>query len=211
MRIVNVMGASVDGCIAASPDESDFDRARYGFTNDVDRAHLEAVLSEADAVIVGGHSVNVSGGVIPTPRHDGHHATWIFLTNHGFERDAAIWKSPEVPKWMASSSTIPHERQGTISRFVHADSERTLPQAVLAACRDAHFERVLLFGGGKVNRLFYNAHCVDELILTVCPVLVGASTGVPIVAPELEAPVALQFESMREASGMVFIHYLIRP
>lgn len=210
MRIVNVMGASVDGCIAASPDESDLDRARYGFTNDADRAHLESVLSEADAVIVGGHSVNVSGGVIPTARPDGHHATWIFLSNHGFEKDAAIWRSPEVPKWMASASPIPLERRGTISKFVQADTEMALPQAILAACKEAHFKRVLLFGGGKVNRLFYNANCVDELILTVCPVLVGSSAGVPIVEPELDAPIALQYESLREASGMVFIHYLVR-
>ncbi|HBL37554.1 MAG TPA: hypothetical protein DDZ19_00385, partial [Flavobacteriales bacterium] len=75
MRIINVMGASIDGRIASHPNESDADRKRYGFTNEADRAHLDRLLAECDAVIVGGHSVNVSGGVMEVQRKDGQYPT----------------------------------------------------------------------------------------------------------------------------------------
>ena len=64
MRIINVMGASIDGRIASHPNESDAERKRYGFTNEADHAHLRRLLATCNAVIVGGHSVNVSGGVM---------------------------------------------------------------------------------------------------------------------------------------------------
>ena len=70
MRVINVMGASIDGRIGSHPAESDAERKRYGFTNEADHAHLRGLLGDCDAVIVGGHSVNVSGGVMEVERQD---------------------------------------------------------------------------------------------------------------------------------------------
>ena len=85
-----------------------------------------------------------------------------------------------------------------------------MPEAVLRECRAAGFECVLLFGGGVINREFYNAGCVDEMILTVCPVVVGRETGVPVVAPELDAPVHFELKSMRREGDLAFLHYIVR-
>jgi 5-amino-6-(5-phosphoribosylamino)uracil reductase len=208
MKIINVMGASVDGRIASSTDESDSDRERYGFTNPADRNHLDAMLAEADAVIVGGHSVNVSGGVMPAARQAGGFPTWVLMTNHGFEASAPVWQHSEVPKWIASGAPLPNAMTSGASRTIHAADD--LPEAIAEACAAAGFERVLLFGGGRVNRQFYRAGLVDELVLTVCPVIVGRESGVPIVAPEFEAPVLLDFQAVRSEAGMVFIHYLVK-
>lgn len=208
MKIINVMGASVDGRIASAADESDADRERYGFTNPADRRHLDAMLATADAVIVGGHSVNVSGGVIPAARPDGAFPTWVLMSNHGFAANEPIWSHPEVPKWIASGASLDRTRTSGANRCLHAADN--LPGEIAKACAAEGFERVLLFGGGRVNRQFYRAGLVDELILTVCPVIVGRASGVPIVAPELDEPVLLEFESLREEEGMVFIHYLVK-
>jgi len=207
MKLINVMGASVDGRIASSPQESDEDRARYGFTNPADRRHLDGLLREADAVIVGGHSVNVSGGVMPMARQAGGHPTWILMTNHGFPMDAPVWRHAEVPKWLASETGLPEGMRGDASNVIVRPNG--LAEGITEACRRAGFERVLLFGGGRVNRLFYEAGLVDELVLTLCPVIVGRSTGVPIVAPELDTPVRLTLQGTRSEADMVFIHYLV--
>ena len=209
MKVINVMGASVDGFIAASPEESDADRERYGFTGPADRRHLDEVLAGADAVIVGGHSVNVSGGVIPAARAAGGFPTWIFLTNHGFAADAPIWRHPEVPKWLAGNGGGTAQASGASKIITEAD-DNLLAHRIREACRAAGFERVLLFGGGRVNRLFYQAGLVDELILTVCPVIVGQSTGVPIVAPGLDSPKLLKIASVRNEDDMVFIRYFVK-
>ena len=209
MKIINVMGASVDGRIASAVDESDADRERYGFTNPADRRHLDGMLETADAVIVGGHSVNVSGGVIAAARPDGGFPTWILMTNHGFASDEQVWNHPQVPKWLASGAPLDSTLVTGAEQNIH--DPVNLPSAIVAACEASGFERVLLFGGGRVNRQFYRAGLVDELVLTVCPVIVGREAGVPIVAPELDAPVLLECQDVRTEEGMVFIHYLVRP
>lgn len=209
MNVINVMGASVDGFIASSPEESDADRERYGFTGPADRRHLDEMLASADAVIVGGHSVNVSGGVIPSARSKGGFPTWIFLSNHGFAADAPIWNHEQVPKWLAGNGGGNSQASGASNVITEPDDDR-LARRILEGCRAAGFERVLLFGGGRVNRLFYQAGLVDELILTVCPVIIGQSTGVPIVAPGLESPQLLKIASVRHEEDMVFIRYFVK-
>ena len=209
MKVINVMGASVDGFIASSPEESDADRERYGFTGPADRRHLDEMLAGADAVIVGGHSVNVSGGVIPAARTQGGFPTWILLSNHGFPAHAPIWQHPEVPKWLAGNGGGTLHASGA-SKTITEPDDHQLAHRILEACRAAGFERVLLFGGGRVNRLFYRSGLVDELMLTVCPVIVGQATGVPIVEPGLDSPKLLKIASVRHEDDMVFIRYFVR-
>jgi riboflavin biosynthesis pyrimidine reductase len=209
MRVINVMGASIDGRIASHPNESDAERKRYGFTNEADHNHLRALLSSCDAVIVGGHSVNVSGGVMEVQREDGVYPTWVLCSNRGFEADAGIWNFPNTPKWLVSKEPVSEDRRGPASKTLVYGNE-SMPEAVLRECRAAGFERVLLFGGGVINRAFYDAGCVDEMILTVCPVVVGRGTGVPVVAPELDAPVHFELKSMQQEGDLAFLHYIVR-
>jgi len=209
MQIINVMGASIDGRIASHPNESDAERKRYGFTNEADHAHLRRLLAKCDAVIVGGHSVNVSGGVMEVQRQDGVYPTWVLCSKSGFASDQPIWSQPNTPKWLVSRNALPEERCPDSVRNVTYGGAG-VAQAAVAACAEAGFERVLLFGGGVINREFYNAGCVDELILTVCPVVVGRGTGVPVVAPELDVPVHLELIQTETEGDLVFLHYLVK-
>jgi hypothetical protein len=62
---INVMAGSLDGAIASHPNESDDERKAMGFINEADHDHVrEPSRQQCDAVIAGGHSVNVSGGVM---------------------------------------------------------------------------------------------------------------------------------------------------
>ena len=209
MQIINVMGASIDGRIASHPNESDAERKRYGFTNEADHAHLRRLLATCDAVIVGGHSVNVSGGVMEVQREDGVYPTWVLCSNSGFASNQPIWSQPNTPKWLVSREALAEERCPGGVRNVVYGGEGVAKDAV-EACRAAGFERVLLFGGGIINRAFYAAGVVDELILTVCPVVVGRSSGVPVVAPELDVPVHLELTQTETEGDLVFLHYLVK-
>ena len=209
MQIINVMGASIDGRIASHPNEADAERKRYGFTNEADHAHLRRLLATCDAVIVGGHSVNVSGGVMEVQREDGVYPTWVLCSNSGFASDQPIWSQPNTPKWLVSREALAEDRcPGGVRNVVYGGEG--VAKAAVEACRAAGFERVLLFGGGIINREFYAAGVVDELILTVCPVLVGRSSGVPVVAPELDVPVHLELTQTETEGDLVFLHYLVK-
>ena len=209
MQIINVMGASIDGRIASHPNESDAERKRYGFTNEADHAHLRRLLATCDEVIVGGHSVNVSGGVMEVQREDGVYPTWVLCSNSGFASDQPIWSQPNTPKWLVSRKALAEGRcPGGVRNVVYGGEG--VAKAAVEACRAAEFERVLLFGGGIINRAFYAAGVVDELILTVCPVVVGRSSGVPVVAPELDVPVHLKLNQTETEGDLVFLHYLVK-
>ena len=209
MQIINVMGASIDGRIASHPNESDAERKRYGFTNEADHAHLRRLLATCNAVIVGGHSVNVSGGVMEVQREDGAYPTWVLCSNSGFASDQPIWSQPNTPKWLVSREALAEGRcPGGVRNVVYGGEG--VANAAVEACRAAGFERVLLFGGGIINRAFYAAGVVDELILTVCPVVVGRSSGVPVVAPELDVPVHLELTQTETEGDLVFLHYLVK-
>lgn len=209
MKVINVMGASIDGRIASHPHESDAERKRYGFTNEADHAHLRRLLATCDAVIVGGHSVNVSGGVMEVQRADGVRPTWVLCSNAGFAPEQPIWSRPDTPKWLVSREALTEDRcPGGVRNVLYGDAG--LAEVAVKACREAGFECVLLFGGGIVNREFYAAGAVDELILTVCPVVVGRSSGVPVVAPDLEVPVHFELQQAETEGDLVFLHYLVK-
>ncbi|HAW73854.1 MAG TPA: hypothetical protein DCX00_08555 [Flavobacteriales bacterium] len=209
MKVINIMAASLDGRIASHANESDAERKRHGFTNEADHEHMLRWLRASDAVIVGGHSVNVSGGVMEVLNEHGTFPTWIMLTNHGFEADQAVWRHPNTPKWIVSSEALSEGRRGTaVKHVVYGDGQ--MVEETLEACRAAGFQQVLLFGGGMVNRSFYAASAVDELVLTLCPVAIGKTSGVPVVAPELPESVHFQLQSAEVEGDLVFIHYLVQ-
>lgn len=58
---------------------------------------------------------------------------------------------------------------------VQSKLERPSPKEILAACRRAGKERVLLEGGGEFNASFLEKGLVDEIHLTVVPLLLGGA------------------------------------
>ena len=77
-------------------------------------------------------------------------------------------------------------------------------------CAEKQFERVLLFGGGIVNRAFYAAGAVDELILTIFPSIMAQPGQVPIVAPGIPAPLSLNLERTETSGNLIMAHYTVR-
>jgi len=209
MKVINIMASSLDGRIASHANESDAERKRLGFTNDADHEHMLRWLRQSDAVIVGGHSVNVSGGVMEVLNEGGAYPTGIMLTNRGFESDQAVWRHPNTPKWTVSSEALAEDRRGeAVKHLVYGEGD--MVAKTLEACRAAGFQQVLLFGGGMVNRSFYAASAVDEFVLTVCPVAIGKASGVPVIAPELPEAVQFKLQSAEVEGDLVFIHYLVQ-
>ena len=79
----------------------------------------------------------------------------------------------------------------------------------LDALRAAGFSTVLLFGGGEINRMFYQAGLVDELRLTICPIILARNGASNLVEPQLDTPVKFQLESSHVAGSLVFLKYTV--
>jgi 5-amino-6-(5-phosphoribosylamino)uracil reductase len=209
LRITNVMAVSLDGRIASHPGERDEARHQLGFTNDDDHAHVLALLRATDAVIVGSASLMASGGAFVGPNDRGVQPIWAVLTNRGLPEGAPFLAQAEVPRWIVS--------QDPLALPAHTGNVHTITCAaespawvVAKALADAGVERALLFGGSEINRLFYAAGLVDQLILTVCPVILATQAAVGLVAPTLPAPVKLTLLASQPQGNLVFLTYNVQ-
>ena len=204
------MAVSLDGRIASHPGETDAARAGLGFTNEDDRRHLLSLLATADAVVVGRSSLSASGGAFAQRNDRGAFPVWAVLTNAGLPADARFFTQTELPRWLVSAAPLALPPAAAGVRNVVAGPGQSTARAAVTALQAAGARRVLLFGGSEVNRQFYAEGLVDRLILTVCPLILGAAAALPLVAPELPRPVSLTLDGCRPQGSLVFLEYRVR-
>ncbi len=208
MKITNVMAISLDGRIASHPGEKDSERRALGFTNADDRAHIEALVKTADAVIVGSSSIKASGGAFEVLNDKNVYPHWFVLTRAGLPAESSFLRQDKLPRTLVSERPIPGLKATASLRNVVATKE-SVPQTIIKELNAAKLSRVILFGGSEVNRVFYQENLVDEVILTVCPLILGTSQAVPLVAPELSRPVSLTLTSSQPRGNLVFLTYTV--
>lgn len=87
----------------------------------------------------------------------------------------------------------------------------TDPEQVLAALRrDFGVRSLLLEGGPTLNTAFFAAGLVDELFLTLAPVLIGNADPFPIIAGALPAPRGLHLLGALSGDEHLFLRYRVR-
>lgn len=200
------MAASVDGKVAAYPGELDDARRIYGFGGADDHAHMLAILKTADAVVVGRKSVVASGGAFAVTNERGAGVRWCVVTNQGMPAGHPFWTQHAVPRWLLSRAPLSGlDPAYGVENKIYGDNSPA--DAALTALQAAGAQTVVLFGGGELNREFYRRGLVDELILTICPVLYAQVAAVPLVAPELPKPLGMSLVTTQAKGDLVFLRY----
>ena len=203
MRIINVMAASIDGCIALTHGEPDRQRLAYGFTNTADRQLLEQELYQCDAVIIGAGSVRSADGLRVTKNYRGRYPLWAVLTRSGNVGDK-FWQQHDIERWLIAPAPLT-ERKGV--RYHYYDDSQDPARFVYKQLQEHGIKTALLFGGGEINCLFYQQQLVDELSLTVCPFIFAGTTSPRLVSPNLAHPVALHLQSCKQVDQHLFLRY----
>ena len=206
-RIINVMASSIDGFVAVNDGQTDEERHYQGFTTSDDRHHLDELIRSADAILLGSRTMATANGALDVSKEDGTYPVWITFTNRGIPEDNGFWRQPHIPRWTISHQPL-KSHQPDVLNFSYG--EENLVDFTMHLLESHGFSRVLLFGGGEVNRLFYEQHAVDELIVTICPILVASSNGVPIVNPGIQSPIQMDLISLKQQNNLIFAHYTIR-
>ncbi len=78
-----------------------------------------------------------------------------------------------------------HEYEASVLEFTKAD-----PATLLAQLMAEGFEEVVLGGGAEINTLFAKAALIDEIVLTVSPLVFGE--GIGLFADEVDLKLELQ-------------------
>jgi riboflavin biosynthesis pyrimidine reductase len=156
---------------------------------------LLALRRRADALIVGPDTVRAEGyGPLPCP---------AVLVSRSFDLpwEAGLFAAPgqRVLVYTHAGAEAPE-----VAADVEVVEELALP-AVLADLRARGVERLLCEGGPTLNRSLLDAGLLDELFLTLSPVVSGE--GPPIVADGPSAPLTLR--SVATADGDLYLRYSV--
>lgn len=223
-KVVVVLASSADGKIATS------DRAPAKFSSPTDFAHLERQIARADATLFGAgtlraHQTTVSvrspdlraerqqAGKPPQPIQ-------IVTSRSGqCDRHWRFFQQP-VPRWLLTTQAGARPWQTApdtptyFERLLVADDGggEIAWERVWAQLRAANIRNLAVLGGGELVAALAATGAIDELWLTVCPVLLGGRTApTPLDGLGLAERLELELLSAEAIAQEVFLHYRCCP
>jgi riboflavin biosynthesis pyrimidine reductase len=204
------MAASINGRIASFPQETDEARKKSGFIVEADEQLLRDELMNADAIITGANSLRVTRTVFENVNARGKIPTWFILTKSGLARDLEFWDQRDVCKIIASIND-PFTERKSIPENSHwlKLNENAPAKTIFDDLKRRGFERVLLFGGGAINKIFYEENLVNELKLTTAPFVFGNISAPSLVDPGFGPSRNLSLLSSHAIGSHVFLNYRV--
>lgn len=208
--ITNVMAISLDGRIGKHALESDGARRSYGFTNMDDRDWVREQLIQADAVITGANSLRASGATWKLLNDRGRTPSWIVMTTQGIDAGLQFWQQHDVERILVSPQPVQADlcQKNQVSNWQTGDANPA--RYIFDRLEDMGHHRVLLFGGGAINKLFYQENLVDYAKLTLSPIIVGGIEAPFFVNPGLTHDVKMCLVSSVIKGNLVFLNYKIQ-
>lgn len=221
VRVTVVLAMSADGKIA------DRDRTAARFSSAQDLAHLERVVAQHDAVLFGAGTLRAYGTCLPVrhsdllaqrqTRQQPAQPIQIVCSHSGNLDPQLRFFRQAVPRWLLTTPSGAR-RWSTVSGAREGDFERVLPdletpmnwRLFLQQLEQRGLHRLALLGGGTLVAGFAEQDLIDEVYLTVCPLLLGGKSA-PTPFDGSGLPIAqalrLQLVGVDHQQNEVFLHY----
>ncbi len=198
------------------------------FSSDRDSAHLEAQMALADAILVGsgtlgdgGSAVLVSNPALIQARIDrGKPAQppQIICSRSGKIDPQLPFFSQPIDRWLLTTTTgaADWHNRDSFSRILVCgtpDGTDIDWQAVKIKLTELNLENIGFLGGSELAASLFAAEFIDELWLTVCPIIYGGTASPTPVSgagftPE-SAP-KLTLLNVDRIDGELFLHYQVQ-
>jgi 5-amino-6-(5-phosphoribosylamino)uracil reductase len=215
-----ILAMSADGKI------SDVDRSSQLFGSDTDFAHLERLVALSDGAIVGAGTLRAGGSAMrvqnpqlieerkrlgkpPQPIQ-------IVCSVSGEIDPELTFFRQEVPRWLVTkeSGAKPWQDGSGFDRVVVAQTPQEtvdLP-AAFEQLGELGMESLAVLGGGGFIGTLFSEGLIDEVWLTVCPLIIGGTKAPSPVDGEgfsLECAPLLELLESKTIDGEVFLHYQV--
>lgn len=215
-----ILAMTADGKIA------DYKRSPARFGSSQDKAHLEEQVALVDAVLFGAGTLRAYGTTLsitnpqllqqrqqqqlpPQPLQ-------IVVSASGKLNSQLRFFSQPIPRWLittAEGGRLWQERQ-KFEQILIADLIQLNPwQTILKQLKELGINRLAVLGGGELVASLFKEHLIDQLWLTVCPVIFGGKDAPTPVEGEgflaTQAP-NLELVEVKQIEQEVFLHYLVK-
>lgn len=177
------MAISADGKIASAQ------RRVNHFSSPRDHEHLYALRATADAVMNGARTVDTApvkmdAGPVRFRRQRlrsglTEHPLRVIVSGSGsLNPEAEVFQHDFSPIVILTTRRCPQQRRDLLKQlgaqlYISPSSEIQFASALHHLWKHQGVNRLLCEGGGELNDALFRADLVDEIHLTVCPVLIG--------------------------------------
>ncbi|OUL30335.1 RibD family protein [Nostoc sp. 106C] len=216
-----VLAMSADGKIA------DFRRSPARFGSKADKAHLEKQIAASDAVLFGAGTLRAYGTTLTvshptllqrrTQEGKSTQPVHIVITQSAnLNPEIHFFKQP-IQRWLLTTRAGALSWQGCsefeqILVFETPNGKIDTP-AALKHLVSLHITRLAVLGGGELVASMLELDLIDELWLTVCPLILGgANAPTPTAGEGFLANLAprLQLLEVNQVDQEVFLHYRLQ-
>ena len=204
---------TADGKIASA------NRAVSTFGSRADHAHLLALRDKADAILTGAGTLNAQAQVTldPSPKPKAKPPLRIIASGSGrVDARHKIFRSPGAPVLVLSTDGISRSRLKNLEAAAHTvkifgADEINFNLALVWLQKEWGVKRLLCEGGGQLNDALFRADVVDEVNLTVCPLILGGREA-PTIAEglgfaQLKDAAQFSLKSRRQVGNELFLVY----
>jgi riboflavin biosynthesis pyrimidine reductase len=203
------MVSSLDGAVAVEGKTG-------GLGSAADLTVFELLRELAEVILVGAGTVrveNYNGARRPTRGRDTHPPIAVVSASAALDPDSLLFTDTFVPPLVLTLKSAPRARR---DRVREAGGELVLfeqltPHAIIAELHRRGLHRVLCEGGPTLLGSFHEADAVDELCLTVAPLLTGGGAGRITSGTGRDSPRQMELVGALAAEDELLLRYRRLP
>ena len=198
--------ASIDGAVTV-------DGRSRGLSSDADRDLFHLLRAMSDVVLVGAGTVRAEnyGGAKEGPTATPPIA--VVTRSLDLDPQSRLFTDTRVPPIVVTCRASPEPRRDELSHLadVVVAGEEDVDMAIaLAALAERGLRRVICEGGPHLFGWLLAANLVDELCLTVAPLIAGGTAGRIVAGLDTQVAEDTRLLHVLEHEGHLFLRYALR-
>lgn len=213
-RIFSNLAISLDGKI------SSILRSAERFPSEFDRRRMDELRFQADAVIHGASTLRDNPNPIKLRYPDlakkrKHPLNVILSRNLQFPVPSKFFDSTDTQRLIFTTSSAPKEKLKAIEKYselIIINDDKITPEQVVEELAKRKIESLLIEGGGEIMFSFLKSKLIDELFVTICPIIFGGRNAPSLVGGEgfsLKDAPKLELIKSEEKVGELFLQYKV--
>ncbi len=201
---------TLDGKIASKARDS-------RLSSEMDRKRVHELRSKVDAIMVGINTVMIDDPLLTVRYGSAKPARIIVDSNAIIRRDSRIVKSSKDIRTIIAISEKARDKVDDLINHgldvIIAGKDRVDLKRLMSILYDYNIKSILLEGGGELNWSMLSNKLVDEVIVTIEPVIIGGRDAVTLVEGDgfnlIEEGIRLNLQDITRMDGEVVLRYTI--